>query len=115
MCRLRRPLSLLWVSRRARRGRRVRGTAAGRGSARVARRAVSPVFAREDEQTALAGVRRAFETAGAQAAVLAAASGPAPAAQRAEAGPLAGKRAQLNATIQTDQQEVGRLRERLRT
>src|SRR5437773_7217938 len=35
MCRLCRPLSLLWISRRARRGRRVRGTAAGRGSARV--------------------------------------------------------------------------------
>ena len=83
--------------------------------ARVAMRAVGTVFAREDEQTALAVVRRAFETARAQAAVLAAASGPAPTAQRAEAGPLAGKRAQLNATIQTDQQEVERLRERLRT
>src|SRR2546430_13197016 len=72
--------------------------------ARVAMRAVGTVFAREDEQTAVAVVRRAFETARAQAAVLAAASGPAPAAQRAEAGPLAGKPAQLNATIQTDQQ-----------
>src|SRR5258706_16047196 len=79
---------------------------------RVAMRAGGTVFAREDEQTALAVLRRAFETARAQAAVLAAASSPAPAAQRAEAGPLAGKRAQLNATIQTDQQEVGRLRER---
>jgi hypothetical protein len=83
--------------------------------ARVAMRAVGTVFAREDEQTALAVLRRAFETARAQAAVLAAASGPTPTAQRADAGPLAGKRAQLNAAIQTDQQEVGRLRERLRT
>ena len=58
--------------------------------ARVAMRAVGTVFAREDEQTALAVLRRAFETARAQAAVLAAGSGPAPAAQNAKAGPLAG-------------------------
>jgi hypothetical protein len=83
--------------------------------ARVAMRAVGTVFAREDEQTALAVLRRAFETARAQAAVLAAGSGPAPEAQQAKAGPLAGKRAQVNAAIQTDQQEVERLRQLLRT
>ena len=83
--------------------------------ARVAMRAVGTVFAREDEQTALALLRRAFETARAQAAVLAAGSGPVPGDQHAEAGPLAGKRAQVNAAIQTDQQEVERLRQLLRT
>jgi hypothetical protein len=76
---------------------------------------VGTVFAREDEQTALAVLRRAFETARAQDAVLTAESGPAPAAQRAEAGPLAGKRGQVSAAIQTDQQEVERLRQLLRT
>jgi hypothetical protein len=83
--------------------------------ARVAMRAVGTVFAREDEQTALAVLRRAFETARAQAAVLAAGSGPATAAPRPESGPLAGKRTQVNAAIQTDQQEVERLRQVLRT
>ncbi len=83
--------------------------------ARVAMRAVGTVFAREDEQTALAVLRRAFEVARAQAAVLAAGSGPATAAPRAEAGPVAGKRAEVNAAIQTDQQEVERLRQGLRT
>jgi len=82
--------------------------------ARVAMRAVGTVFAREDEQTALAVLRRAFETARAQAVVLAAESGPAPAAPRADAGPLAGKRAEVNAAIQADQEEVERLRQRLR-
>jgi len=61
--------------------------------ARVAMRAVGTVFAREDEQTALAVLRRAFETARTQAAVLAAGSGPATTPQPAEAGPLAKKRA----------------------
>ena len=85
--------------------------------ARVAMRAVGTVFAREreDEETALALLRRAFQTARAQATVLAAASGPAPAAQRTEAGPLAGKRAEVNAAIQADQREVERLRQVLRT
>src|SRR3989442_14487018 len=82
--------------------------------ARVAMRAVGTVFAREDEQTALAVLRRAFETARAQAAVLAAASGPAPAAQRTDAGPLAGKRAEkraeVTAAMQADQVEVEQLR-----
>ena len=82
--------------------------------ARVAMRAVGTVFAREDEQTALAVLRRAFETARAQAVVLAAESGPATAAPRAEAGPLAGKRAEVNAAIQADQADVERLRQRLR-
>jgi hypothetical protein len=83
--------------------------------ARVAMRAVGTVFAREDEQTALAVLRRAFETARAQAAVLAAGSGPATAPQPAEAGPLAKKRAEVNAAIRADQQEVERLRQVLRT
>jgi len=82
---------------------------------RVAMRAGGTVFAREDEQTALAVLRRAFETARAQAAVLAAASGPATAPQHATAGPLAGKRAEVNATVQADQQEVERLRHLLRS
>src|SRR5207245_9429629 len=83
--------------------------------ARVAMRAGGTVFAREDEQTALAVLRRAFETARAQAAVLAVGSGPATAPQPAEAGPLAKKRAEVNAAIQADQQEVERLRQVLRT
>src|SRR5258705_2191558 len=83
--------------------------------ARVAMRAVGTVFAREDEETALALLRRAFETARAQAAVLAAANGPAPVAQRTEVGPLAGKREEVNAAIQADQREVERLRQALRT
>ena len=82
---------------------------------RVAMRAGGTVFAREDEQTALAVLRRAFETARAQAAVLAAASGPATAPQHATAGPLAGKRAEVNAAVQADQQEVERLRHLLRS
>ena len=78
-------------------------------------RAVDTVFAREAEQMALAVVRRAFETARAQAALLATGSGSAPAPQRADAGPLAGKRTQIRAAIQTDEQEIERLRQRLRT
>jgi hypothetical protein len=83
--------------------------------ARVAMRAVGTVFAREDEQTALAVLRRAFETARAQVAVLAAGSGPATAPQPADAGPLAKKRAEVNTAIQADQQEMERLRQVLRT
>src|SRR5262249_57231958 len=66
--------------------------------ARVAIHAVGTVFAREDEQTALAVLRRAFETARAHAAVIAA-SAPAPSAQRADAGSLAARRAQVNTAI----------------
>ncbi|HEY4908218.1 MAG TPA: mechanosensitive ion channel family protein [Methylomirabilota bacterium] len=86
-------------------------------AARMAIRAVGTgtVFGREDEQTALAVLRRAFETARAQAAVLAAASAATPAAQRADAGPLAARRAQVNAAIVADQKEVERLQQRLKS
>jgi hypothetical protein len=83
--------------------------------ARVAMRAVGPVFAREDEQTALAVLRHAFETAQAQATLLGTGSGSATVPQQADAGPLAGKRTQMKAAIQADEQEVARLQQRLRT
>jgi hypothetical protein len=83
--------------------------------ARVAMRGAGTVFGREDEQTALAVVRRAFETARAQAAAIAAESSSAASAQPTDAGPQAGKLVQMKATIQTDEQEVQRLRRQLRT
>jgi hypothetical protein len=83
--------------------------------ARVAMRALGTVFAREDEATALAVLRRAFETARAQAAVAAVGSGGATATQPAKAGPLSGRRVQVTLAIQTDQQDIERLRQRLRT
>ena len=71
------------------------------------------VFAREDEQTILAVVRHAFETARAQAALLATGKGSA-AAQREGGGTLSGKAAQLKAAIQGDEEGIEQLRRRLR-
>src|SRR5215471_12775909 len=82
--------------------------------ARVAIRALGAVFAREDEQTALAVVRRAFETAKLEAAALKVAAPPTQ-GQPAQTGPLVGKRAEVNTAIQTDLQQIEQLRQRLRT
>ena len=81
--------------------------------ARAAMRSGEAVFAREDEQTILAVVRHAFETARAQAALLATGKGSA-AAQRTEGGALSGKVAQLKAAIQASEEEIARLQRRLR-
>ena len=81
--------------------------------ARAVMRSGQVVFAREDEQTILAIVRHAFETARAQAALIAAGKGSAT-AQRAEGGPQAGKTAPVKAAIQADEQEIEQLRRRLR-
>src|SRR5262249_44438192 len=59
--------------------------------ARLAMRGVGSLFGREDEQTALAVLRRAFETARAQAALLAGSAPAAAGAQPGDAGPLTGK------------------------
>lgn len=83
--------------------------------ARVAMRGAGTVFTPKDEQTALAVVRRAFETARAQAAVVAAETSSAATAQPTDTGPRAGRLAQLKAAIQTDGREIERLRQQLRT
>jgi len=80
--------------------------------ARQAMRGVGSVFGREDEETAVAVLRAAFETARAQTALLAA-STPAESTRPAETGPLAGKRSEIQAAIEADQQEVERLQQRL--
>jgi len=81
---------------------------------RVTTRAVGTIFAREDEPTALAVLRRAFETARAEAAFLALGDGSAPAPTRAEARPLATKRLEVQAAIQADEQKIAGLRRQLR-
>lgn len=80
--------------------------------ARAVMRGGEAVFAREDEQTILAVVRHAFETARAQAALLA--TGKGSAAQREGGGALSGKAAQLKAAIQGDEEGIDQLRRRLR-
>jgi len=82
--------------------------------ARLVMRGVGSVIGREDEQTALAVLRSAFETARAQAALLAGSAPAAAASQPGEAGPLAGKRTEIKTAIEADQQEVERLQQRLR-
>jgi len=82
--------------------------------ARLVMRGVGRVIGREDEQTALAVLRSAFETARAQATLL---SGSTPAAATpppGEAGAFGGKRTEIKTTIEADQQEVERLQQRLR-
>ena len=85
------------------------------GEARVAMRAVGTVFAREDEQTALAVLRRAFETARAEAAVLALGTAPGAAQPQPDAGPLGTKRSKVRAAIEADEREIVRLRQQLRS
>src|SRR5215471_6031453 len=82
--------------------------------ARVAIRTLGAVFAREDQQTALAVVRRAFETAKLQAAALKLVGASATENQPTQTAPLAGKRAEVNAAIQADLQQTEQLRQRLR-
>ena len=81
--------------------------------ARTVMRSGEAVFAREDEQTILAVVRHAFETARAQAALLATGKGSA-AAQREGGGTLSGRVTQLKAAIQGDEEGIEQLRRRLR-
>jgi hypothetical protein len=76
-------------------------------------RASGGLFAQEDEQTALGALERAFEAARAQAAVLGLEKGPQE-AQQAESQ-QATKREQVTAAVQSDQQELERLQQRLRT
>jgi uncharacterized coiled-coil protein SlyX len=83
--------------------------------ARVAKRSLGAVFARDDEQTALALLRRAFETAKLQAAVLKVAGASTTEPRPARGDSSAAKRAELNATIQTDLQQIEQLRRQLRT
>ncbi len=82
--------------------------------ARVAIRAAGVVFAQEDEQTAFRVLERAFDAARAQASVLALEKGSATETQQAE-GQRAAKREQVTAALQSDQQEIERLQQRLRT
>ena len=82
--------------------------------ARLVMRGVGSVIGREDEQTALAVLRSAFETARAQAALLAGSTPAAATPPPGEAGALAGKRTEIKTTIEADQQEVERLHQRLR-
>ena len=72
-------------------------------------------LAREDDQTALAVLQRAFDTARAQAALVATEKKPSTGEQVAEAAPRVGKRAEITATIQSDLQELRRLEQRFRT
>jgi hypothetical protein len=78
--------------------------------ARQAMRDVGSVFGREDEETAVAVLRAAFETARAQTALLAEGT-PAESPRPAETGPLAGKRSEIQAAIEAD---IGLVRIRLR-
>src|SRR5262249_54612715 len=87
--------------------------------ARVAMRAVGTIFAREDKQTALGVLHQAFETARAEAAFLALGDalgndngGNTP---EADTGPMAAKRATVQAALEADEQEPTRLRQQLRT
>ncbi len=82
--------------------------------ARGAMRAAGVVFAQEDEQTALRVLERAFDAARAQATVLALEKGSATETQQAE-GQRAAKREQVTAALQSDQQEIERLQQHLRT
>jgi hypothetical protein len=82
--------------------------------ARQAMRNVGSVFGREDEQTALAVLRSAFEAARAQAALLAASDHAAASTPSADAGPLAGKRTEVEAAVQADLEKIDRLQQRLR-
>jgi len=81
--------------------------------ARLAMRGLSSVFGREDEQTALAVLRAAFEKARAQATLLSAGGRGAASVQPADAGPLAGKRTEVEAAIQADREEIDHLQQRL--
>jgi hypothetical protein len=80
--------------------------------ARVAMRAQGAAFTREDQQTALGVVRRAFDTARAEAALLRHESA-LPAGHQAS-GPVADRSAEVRAAIESDQQELARLRARRR-
>jgi hypothetical protein len=94
---------------------RLNQTLAWYREARVATHSLGELFAREDQQTALALLRRAFETARAQAAAVAGDSNSAGDVQRAQAGPKSGKRAELNAAIQADVERLEQLRQQLQT
>jgi hypothetical protein len=75
----------------------------------------SDLYRRQDTQTALRILQRAFDAARARAAVLATtADDDRPAPPDAPAQDQAARRASLDAAIRQDEEEVGRLRDRLR-
>jgi len=82
--------------------------------ARVAMRGMSTVFGQEDEQTALAVLRAAFEKARAQAALLAARERGTASTPAADAGALAGKRTEVEAAIQADRKKIDQLQQRIK-
>jgi Mechanosensitive ion channel len=94
---------------------RLNQTLAWYREARVAIRALGAVFTRDDEQAALALLRRAFETAKLQAAVLKVADASTTQPRPAQSDSNAAKRAELNAAIQTDLQQIEQLRRQVRT
>jgi len=83
--------------------------------ARVANRALGAIFAREDQQTALALLRRSFETARAQAAAIASDGASATGVRAVQGGTPTGKRAEVQAAIEADLERVEQLRRQLRT
>ncbi len=82
--------------------------------ARTASHALDAVSAREGEQTALAVLRRSFETARAQAAALVVPRPAATGVRGTPAGPLAARHAELEATIGLDLRNIEQLRQRVR-
>ena len=92
---------------------RLNQTLAWYRDARVAIRALGAVFARDEQQAALALLRRAFETAKLQAAVLKVAASTTE-KRPAQSDPSTAKRAELNVAIQTDLQQIEQLRRQVR-
>ena len=82
--------------------------------ARVAMHGMGSVFGQEDEQTALAVLRAAFEKARAQAALLAAREHGTASTPATDAGALTGKRTEVEAAIQADRQQIDQLQQRIK-
>jgi len=82
--------------------------------ARVAMRGMGSVFGQEDEQTALAVLRAAFEKARAQAALLAAREHGTASTPATDAGALTGKRTEVEAAIQADREQIDQLQQRIK-
>ena len=82
--------------------------------ARVAMHGMGSVFGQEDEQTALAVLRAAFEKARAQAALLAAREHGTASTPATDAGALTGKRTEVEAAIQADREQIDQLQQRIK-
>lgn len=82
--------------------------------ARVAMRGMGSVFGQEDEQTALAVLRAAFEKARAQAALLAARERGTASTPAADAGALGGKRTEVEAALRADREKIDQLQQRIK-